>query len=788
MQTSKRANVIRFGVFEINRDSGELRKSGTKIKLQEQPFKILEVLVERPGEVVTREELRRRIWPEESFGDFDHAVNVAVGKLRTALSDSAEVPRMIETLPRRGYRFIAPVKADGASTTPTTVEHFSERPLGEADLGKDPGSSPVVLPARKPVTHLPSPETAPTRERRYFPATLVLAAVLQAARQHKGIFLMGLLMLLVVTGYGIHPFFRAWRPVVPFQDFTITQATDTGNAVEAAISPDGNYILNIIEQNGKRGLFLRHIATASTTQVVAQGSDYYSGPVFSPDGNYLYFLAAPNATSEIRSLLRVPVLGGSPQILVRNVSVEASIAPDEQLIAYARENSPEPGKVQILVANSDGGNEKVLATFAQPIGFYGWEHLAWSPSGKLLAVTTNSGGDSLSKVLLVDVASGQSEVRYASQERSYKEVKWTPDGSGLYVMYSSRSTGFDRWQIGFLSVPNGKFREITKDTNYYQGLSLSTNGKTIVTVRVRPIRTAFVVDASGNIKHELATLFQNEEDYRYWGLAGAGELYAAGPRKISRLTLDGNHAGDVLTDPQGYFAYPTACSGAANEVGTNEHRYLVFNRFAQRANKIAVTVWRIGADGSNPLQLSSGTFDAMPVCSSDGKLVYYADFVSRQMKRVPAEGGRAEVVPNSDVKGNFNSAWFGISADSRQLAMVVTESESQAQKSGRQKIVLVPLGTVASSSPGLLDPDPRISGPPIFVANGKALLYSITENGVDNMWFQPIQGGPGHQITNFSSQQLGHYELLPDGKNLFLTREQRHSDVVILREAAATQR
>jgi hypothetical protein len=165
------------------------------------------------------------------------------------------------------------------------------------------------------------------------------------------------------------------------------------------------------------------------------------------------------------------------------------------------------------------------------------------------------------------------------------------------------------------------------------------------------------------------------------------------------------------------------------------------------------------------LQLSSGTFDAMPVCSPDGKLVYYADFVSRQMKQVPAEGGRAEVVPNSDTKGNLSSAWFGISADSRQLAIVVTESERQAQKSGHQKIALVPLGAAAPSA-SLLDPDPRISGPPIFVGNGKALLYSITENGVDNLWFQPIHGGAGHQITNFSSQQLGRYELLPDGKNL----------------------
>jgi DNA-binding winged helix-turn-helix (wHTH) protein/Tol biopolymer transport system component len=782
------SRLIRFGAFELDAVNGELRKAGVSLKMHPQPLRVLLLLAKHAGRAVTREEIQQCLWGDNTFVDFERGINFCINQIRTALGDDAEKPRYVETLPRRGYRFIATVAMDTAPGSPAADERISERPPDEPpDLGKGQGFSPVVVPAGNPVTRLHSPASAPTRNRRYFLATLGLAAVPQAAKHHKGILFVGLLMLLLVTGYGIHSFFPARRPVVPFQDFTITQATDTGDSVEAAISPDGKYILSIIEQKGKRGLFLKHIATGSTTQVVAQGSDYYTGPVFSPDGNYLYFLAAQNANSEIRTLLRAPVLGGSPQTVVRNVSVEASIAPDDQLIAYAREDSPEPGKVQILVANSDGSNQKVLVTFAQPIGFYGWEHLAWSPSGKLLAVTSSSGGDSLSKVLLVEVASGHSEVGDASQERSYKEVKWAPDGSGLYVMYSSRSTGFDRWQIGFLSVPDGKFREITKDTNYYQGLSLSANGKTIATVRVRPIRTVFVVDASGNMKRQLVPLFQNEQDYRYWGLAGAGELYVAGPRKISRLTLDGNYVGDVLVDPQGYFAYPWACSGAATEVGTKEHRYLVFNRFARQANKIAVTVWRIGADGSNPLQLSSGMFDAMPVCSSDGKLVYYADFVSRQMKRVPAEGGTAEVVPNSDVKGNLNSAWFGISADSRQLAMVVTESESQAEKSGHQKIALVPLGAAATSSPSLLDPDPRISGPPIFVANGKALLYSITENGVDNLWFQPIQGGPGHQITNFSSQQLGHYELLPDGKNLFLTREQRHSDVVILRDATASQ-
>ena len=98
--------LTQFGVFELDRRSGELRKAGARIRLQIQPLKVLTALLDEPGAVVTREELKQRIWPEDSFGDFDHAVNVAVAKLRAALADSADTPRFIETLPRRGYRFI----------------------------------------------------------------------------------------------------------------------------------------------------------------------------------------------------------------------------------------------------------------------------------------------------------------------------------------------------------------------------------------------------------------------------------------------------------------------------------------------------------------------------------------------------------------------------------------------------------------------------------------------------------------------------------------------------------
>jgi DNA-binding winged helix-turn-helix (wHTH) protein/Tol biopolymer transport system component len=112
--------TVRFGAFEADLHTGEVRKSGSRVKLQDQPFKILQLLLERPGALVSREELRSRIWPDESFGDFDHAVNVAVGKLRTALGDSADNPCFIETIPRRGYRFVATLDAPPPAPPPNS--------------------------------------------------------------------------------------------------------------------------------------------------------------------------------------------------------------------------------------------------------------------------------------------------------------------------------------------------------------------------------------------------------------------------------------------------------------------------------------------------------------------------------------------------------------------------------------------------------------------------------------------------------------------------------------------
>jgi len=116
LHSSRDDKLLRFGVFELDRAAGELRKNGARVRLQEQPLQVLLTLLENAGQVVTREELRQRVWPSDTFVDFDHSLNTAVNKIREALGDSASSPRFVETLARRGYRFIAPV--NGVDTSP----------------------------------------------------------------------------------------------------------------------------------------------------------------------------------------------------------------------------------------------------------------------------------------------------------------------------------------------------------------------------------------------------------------------------------------------------------------------------------------------------------------------------------------------------------------------------------------------------------------------------------------------------------------------------------------------
>src|SRR5580692_5826300 len=149
MESPPPNSVVRFGTYEVCLHSGEVRKAGLRIRVQRQPLKLLEILLEHPGEVVTREQLRSRVWPNESFGDFDQALNIAIGKLRSALGDSAENPRFIETLPKRGYRFIADVSVFDADARPKKLESVAGDPSDSVPGNTLQGAGLALAPKRR---------------------------------------------------------------------------------------------------------------------------------------------------------------------------------------------------------------------------------------------------------------------------------------------------------------------------------------------------------------------------------------------------------------------------------------------------------------------------------------------------------------------------------------------------------------------------------------------------------------------------------------------------------------
>lgn len=151
MAAERLTKSARFGLFEVDLVSGELRKDGTRIRLQEQPFRVLAMLLERPGEMVTREEMRSQLWPGDTFVDFDHGLNTAVNKLREALGDAAANPRFVQTVARRGYRFIAPVQQNGVSESPAAVgnaEPASHKPAEETGADRLHPELEVPVPRR----------------------------------------------------------------------------------------------------------------------------------------------------------------------------------------------------------------------------------------------------------------------------------------------------------------------------------------------------------------------------------------------------------------------------------------------------------------------------------------------------------------------------------------------------------------------------------------------------------------------------------------------------------------
>ncbi|HYL15233.1 MAG TPA: protein kinase [Terriglobales bacterium] len=600
------------------------------------------------------------------------------------------------------------------------------------------------------------------------------SAVVAVVKQHKwgvvGVAL-AVLMVLAAAGFGVYSLLSG-TPPTHFQNFAMTQVTTTGKAALTAISPDARYVLTVINDKGLQSLWLRNIPTNSDTQVIPPSPTSYKDLAFSPDGNYLYFIKAVDATNTNFDLYRAPVLGGTPQTVVRGIDSDIAFSPDGTRLAYARANDPEPGKYRLLTANLEGTDEKVLRVAAPASNVPG--SLAWSPDGKQLTYGLTNPDKALGGIELFDIKKDKIERFTTFDDKTTRDFKWVPEGRGILALYSEKGPEYlRRSQIGFFPEDGGRFQPITRDTNSYATLTLSNDGKTLATVQEKTNQNLYVIPGAGSQATETSALLTQGQYVDWFDWSPDGNLVFTDFARLLRVGMERAAPTQLTGDP----------NAAIVEVAGCGNHYLVFS-WAFHGDTNATNIWRSNVDGTNPVKLTDGKSDHLPVCSPDEKWVLYSDRALQQLWRVPVDGSKAaEMLPGSAVPQTFpTGTGMSVAPDGKTLAYVLSTVPTKEDPYPQYKIALLDLAS-GKTPPKLIDADERISsGGLSFTPDGRAVAYPIRENGVDNIWVQPLDGSAGRQITGLNSEQILTFHWSPDGKSLCLLRRHTESDVVLIRD------
>jgi serine/threonine protein kinase/Tol biopolymer transport system component len=588
------------------------------------------------------------------------------------------------------------------------------------------------------------------------------SVLVEAAGRNKlgtGVILGITAVVLLAAGFGVYSLVKPAPPPpkkLPFERIEINNLTNNGHVSLARISPDGKYLLHVLEENGLQSLWLRHIPTGSNTQVIAPAATRYAGITFSPSGDYIYFVRRNEAEHTIAILYQAPVLGGTPRVVVRDVDSPVTFSPDGTRFAFLHERHDSPNW-DLWTFKADGSDKQAI--FSNRMISSDSKVPVWSPDGKTILIPiTQPDRQDHGAFLAVDVATGKEQIIAATPERVYYDPAWLPDGQALIAPAAGADSGFLKSQLGYLSYPGGQFRALTTDTNDYLHPSVSADGRMVVASQSQVRQQFQVAPADGSSDWKPVAL-SSQIIVGQWAWLPDGRLVMPQGGDIRLVNPAGSET-VVLSDHRHIPDEVTVC-------GTSS---IVFRQIG-RSGGAAANLWRMNFDGMDQKQLTTGLNDANPTCSTDGKWVYYVDVADNAyIKRVSVDGGSAEMVVKSPVGA------FSLSPDGAKLLTLEVRDFDH-------KLVLR-TDNVETHATEYLNVDPRASHPFAYGPDGKSIVYNVREHGVDNLWRQAPDGSARKQLTHFTAERIGRFMYSPDGKQLAVHRMHQESDAVLLRDAA----
>jgi serine/threonine protein kinase/Tol biopolymer transport system component len=552
----------------------------------------------------------------------------------------------------------------------------------------------------------------------------------------------------------------------PFRHFEITQVTGIGKVKTAAISSDGRYLAYVVDDGsanpffelsagGKQSLWVRQVAGGNDVQVAPAANVDYKQLKFSRDGGFLYVIRSQEQ-NPASSLYSVPVLGGTEKRLISNLDDVLTLSPDGRQMAFVRFLGA--GHSNLVIANEDGGGERILADCKSPPYFCA-NGVAWSPNGRAIVTNAFWGESSTGRMSPLEFSVQRGSAHSLTNQRWawVGNLAWLPDGRGLIA--NAMDLTSTHQHIGYLSYADGQLRRITTDTNDYRGVSLTADSRTLATVQQKLSFDAWVLPASNaeNARPITSGGTSGETTWSPDGKIVFQKIMGQGEMNIFMMESDGSNAKQL-----------TAKAGRINVLPrvSPDGRYIVF--VSERTG--TAHLWRMDIDGRNPKQVTNSAqdyswfgFDFTP----DSKWIVYTRTGSEAgLWKVSIEGGESSGLSTSLV-----AYYPAVSPDGKMVAYYYEDS------SGRKGVDVMQLNSNA--------PDRQFDipmGTIRWVPNGRALLYVKNEGDVSNLWSQPISGEPPNQITHFNSLLISQFDLSQDGKELVMSRGTANRDVVLIRD------